>query len=353
MKQRRITKNRSIKFGSKPGTLIHIGNHINNNISIDVIHYNNNFYNQTEMKNIPENIEGGLITWINIDGLNDINLIKEIGTKFSIHPLVLEDILNTNQRPKVDEYKEYVHITMKIAIYDEAAEKTNLEQLSMILGKNYLISFQEKKSQIFKPIIKRLKNPQSSFRNLGSDYLCYAIIDTIVDSYFSVLESIEDKIELFEDKVINNASRETLKEIYELKREMIIFRKAIWPLREVVNCLQRGDLSFIDESTLVYFRDVYDHVYEIIDTSQLFIDIITGMLDTYLSSVSNKMNEVMKFLTIFSTIFIPATFLAGVYGMNFKNIPELSWQYSYPIFWLIIVGIAIIMIRYFKKKNWM
>ncbi|MDF2879725.1 MAG: corA [Clostridiaceae bacterium] len=353
MKQRRITKNRSIKSGYKPGTLIHIGNHINNNIKIESIRFNKNLFEQVEIKSIPEKIDNNLVTWINIDGLNDIELFKKIGTNFSIHPLVLEDILNTNQRPKVDEYKEYIHITMKIAIYNEESKKTNLEQLSLILGKNYLISFQEKKSHIFQPIIKRLKNSKGSFRSLGADYLCYAIIDTIVDNYFSTLESIEDKIEIFEDRVINNASRETLKEIYELKREMIIFRKAVWPLREVVNSLQRGDLSLINESTLVYFKDVYDHVYEIIDTSQLFIDIITGMLDTYLSSVSNKMNEVMKFLTIFSTIFIPVTFLAGVYGMNFKNIPELSWQYSYPMFWIIVIGISVIMIRYFKRKKWM
>ena len=353
MKQRRITKNRSIKAGYQPGTLIHIGNHINNNIKIQLIRFNNSFFDQTEIKDIPEKIDNNLVTWVNIDGLNDIDLIKEIGTKFSIHPLVLEDILNTNQRPKVDEYKGYVLITLKIAIYNEESEKTNLEQLSLILGKNYLISFQERKSNVFQPIIKRLRNSKGSFRSLGADYLCYTIIDTVVDNYFSALESIEDKIDLFEDNVINNVSRDTLKEIYELKREMIIFRKAVWPLREVVNSLQRGDLPNINESTLVYFKDVNDHVYEIIDTSQLFIDIITGMLDTYLSSISNKMNEVMKFLTIFSTIFIPATFLAGVYGMNFKNMPELSWQYSYPMFWIIITIISIIMIRYFRKKKWM
>jgi magnesium transporter len=227
------------------------------------------------------------------------------------------------------------------------------EQISLILGPNFVISFQEKKGTVFNPIRERIRNDKGRIRKMGSDYLAYSLLDLIVDNYFIIMEKLGEKIEFLEEEVVTHPTPETLQTIHHLKREMIFLRKGVWPLREVVSGLERGESSLIKESTRIYLRDVYDHTIQTIDTIETYRDMVSGMLDIYLSSISNRLNAVMKVLTIIATIFMPLTFLAGIYGMNFKYMPELTWKWGYPVLCLIMIGIGIFMLAYFKKKNWL
>jgi magnesium transporter len=244
-------------------------------------------------------------------------------------------------------------IVLKMLRYQESTESIESEQVSLILGKNFLFTFQEKPGDVFEPVRDRLRHHKGRIRTLGPDYLAYALIDAIVDNYFLVLEKMEDRIEVLEERLVQNPSDDILQTLHRLKREMIYLRKAVWPLRELLSGLERSESTLIQQSTRVYLRDVYDHTIQIIDTIESYRDIISGMLDTYLSSVSNKMNEVMKVLTIISTIFIPLTFIAGIYGMNFVYMPELSWKWSYPLVWLLMIGVGSIMVVFFRKKKWL
>jgi len=236
--------------------------------------------------------------------------------------------------------------------YNEQENLTKMEQVSLILGKNYVISFQEMSSDIFEPIRSRIRSGKGLIRKMKSDYLAYALVDAIVDNYFIILEYLGDRLEEIEEKMEIDPNPETLKEIYRLKREMIILRKSVWPLREVIRRLEKDELVLINKATHKFFRDVYDHTIQVIDTVEIYRDILSGIHDTFLSSTSHKMNEIMKVLTIIATIFIPLTFIAGIYGMNFKYMPELEWRGSYFLVWGVIVGIAVMMLLYFKRKKW-
>jgi len=293
------------------------------------------------------------VTWINIDGIHQLDIIEKIGKHFHLHPLILEDIVNTEQRPKMEDFEDYIFSVLKMLYYDEKENETKAEQISLILGTNFVISFQETAGNVFDPIRERIRNGKGRIRKMGADYLAYSLIDTVVDNYFVILEKIGEKIEGMEEELITNPTPETLQTIHNLKRDMIFFRKSVWGLRELVSSLQRGESSLIQESTGIYLRDVYDHTIHVIDTIETFRDMITGMLDIYLSSVSNKMNEVMKVLTIFAVIFIPLTFITGVYGMNFHYMPELSWQWGYPLIWLVMIAVSISMLVYFRRKKWL
>ena len=352
---RRITKNISIKKGLKPGTLIHIGTIKNKRPKVTLIEFGDEFYVRKELTNIEDKFseeESSHFKWINVDGLSDISIIEKIGEKFKLHPLLLEDVLNTNSRPKVEEYDNYVFTLIKSINFDSAKTELLEDQISLVIGDNYIISFQERNSRIFDTLIERIKKGKGIIRKAGIGYLCYSIIDTIVDNYFEVLEKIEDKIEALEEELISHPSKDILKNIYILKRELVFLRKSVWPVREVINNLQNTGNDYIKRDISIYMKDVGDHVIQVIDTIQLFIDIISGMLDTYLSSVSNKMNEIMKVLTIFSTIFIPITFLAGVYGMNFPNMPEYNLPWMYPLFWIVCVASTCSMLYFFRKRKW-
>ena len=342
-------------MGASPGTLVHIGEKKTEKTRISLI----DFDEENLQEKVLDNIEAAFplkdlptVTWINIDGLHDIDVIEKTGQCFDIHPLVLEDILNTGQRPKSEEFEDFVFVVLKMLYYEKNGEELNSEQISLIFGRNFLISFQEIQGDVFKTVRERIRKPKTRIRKAGCDYLAYALIDAIVDHYFLILETLGENIEILETELIENPTTKTMQTIHDLKREMIYLRKQIWPIREIINNLVKGESSLIGESTHLYFRDVYDHTIQVIDTIESFRDILGGMLDMYLSTVSNKMNEVMKVLTIIATIFIPITFVAGIYGMNFKFMPELEWRWGYLMFWVIIAVVVGSMTVYFKKKKW-
>ena len=287
-----------------------------------------------------------------MDGVHSVEVIEEIGRLFNLHPLVLEDIANTGQRPKIDDFNEYIFVSLKMLGYDDRKGEITAEQVSIVLGRDFVISFQERVGDVFDPIRERLRNAKGRVRKMCADYLAYALIDSIVDNYFAILEKISDKIEDMESQLLDDPTTTTLHKIHGLKREMLFLRKSVWPLREVISRAQRGELSLISASTEVYFRDVYDHTIQVVDTIETLRDMVSGMLDTYLSSVSNRMNEVMKVLTIIATMFIPVTFIAGIYGMNFEFMPELKWHWSYPAVWLVMLAVIASMVLYFRRKKW-
>jgi len=282
-----------------------------------------------------------------------VDIIEKIGNHFNIHPLILEDIVNTGQRPKMEDFIDYIFIVLKMLYYDEKENETKAEQVSLILGSNFVISFQESEGDVFDTIRKRIRSDRGRIRRMGADYLAYALIDAIVDNYFIILEKLGEKIEDIEDELVTNPAPATLQAIHDLKREMIFLRKSVWPLREVVSRLERWESPLINKSLDIYLRDVYDHTIQVIDSIETFRDMLSGLFDIYLSSVSNRMNEIMKVLTIIATIAIPLTVITGIYGMNFQSMPELQWWWSYPIVLLVMLTLGILMIIYFRRKKWM
>jgi len=288
-----------------------------------------------------------------VDGIHQVEVLELLGECFGLHPLVLEDILNTDQRPKMEDFSEYIFVVLKTFSYNDQSDEVEPEQISLILGPSLVLSFQERAGDVFDPIRERIRNGKGRIRRMGADYLAYALLDSIVDHYFIVLEQVGEDVEFLEEELVTNPTPETLQTIHNLKREMIFLRKSVWPLREVIGALERGESSLIKESTGIYLRDVYDHTIQVIDTIETFRDMISGMLDIYLSSVSNRMNEVMKVLTIIATIFIPLTLVAGIYGMNFQYMPELGWRWGYPIVWLVMLVIGAVMLVYFRRKKWL
>jgi magnesium transporter len=352
----KLIKKRSKKAGLPPGTLVHIGEKKIQESKITVMDYDEAHFQEKEIKTIEECIafkDVPTVTWINIDGLHRVEILEKLGECYGFHPLVLEDILNTDQRPKVEDYGEYIYIVLKMLDQSNKSNEILTEQISLILGPSFVISFQEREGDVFDPIRERIRNGKGRIRKMGADYLAYALLDSIVDNYFVIMEKLGEKIEFLEEEVVKRPIPETLQTIHHLKREMIFFRKAVWPLREVIGSLERGELPLVKETTRIYLRDVYDHTIQVIDTIETFRDMVSGMLDIYLSSVSNRLNAVMKVLTIIATIFMPLTFIAGIYGMNFKYMPELEWRWGYPVVWLVMVGIGVFMLVYFRKKRWL
>ena len=345
------------KAGTSPGTLVHVGEPSMEKVRIQLARYTK--LRSEDLDDVPIDHcfplrKRPTVTWINIQGIHQIDIIQSLGNHLSLHPLVLEDIVNTSQRPKIEDHGDCLFIVMKILQYDDVKRELRTEQLSLILGTNYVVSLQEKANGLFTPIRERIKNLKGRHRTMGADYLAYSLIDAVVDNYFVVLEQIGDVMEEMEKSVISDPESDTLQTIHRLKREMVIVRKSVWPLREVIGGIQRTESNLIREKTGIYLRDVYDHTIQVIDTVESFRDMVSGMLDTYLSSISNRMNEVMKVLTLIATIFIPLTFFAGVYGMNFEVMPELHWHWFYPMgFWVTIVVIVTAMALFFKKKKWL
>ncbi len=347
---------RSEKLGLSPGTLMHVGEKRTGKIRITVIDYDAAGFLEKEVASVEECFpfkETATVTWINVDGVHDASVIEKLGERFDIHPLVLEDIMTTSQRPKAEDLGGAVFVVLRMIEYEEKCFEMTADQLSVILGPNYVISFQETPGDCFDSVRERIRNGKGRIRKLGPDYLAYALIDAVVDNYFFVLERLSEKIDDLEERLIAEPRRELLHEIHALKRDMIDLRKSVWPLREVVSGLDRLESPLIKKSTGVFLRDVYDHAIQVIDTVESFREILTSMVETYLSSVSNRMNEVMKVLTIIATIFIPITFLVGVYGMNFKFMPEINWRWGYPFVWAVIIGAIVTMLVYFRKKKWL
>lgn len=352
---RGITKRMSRTKGLPPGTLVHIGEKKTEKVRITVIDYDDKNIAEKELLNIDECSafkNTPTVTWINIDGLHDTSAIEKIGTQYDLHPLVLEDILNTGQRPKFEDFDSYVFLVLKMFYRDEPHDATIIEQVSVVLGKHVVISFQERPGDVFDSVRERLRKNKGRIRRADADYLAYALLDSIVDSYYVILERVGEKIENLEETVVAEPTPAALHTIHELKREMIFLRKSVWPLREVISNMSKAESALVKKATGVYLRDVYDHTVQVIDTVETFRDMLSGMHDTYLSSISNRMNEIMKVLTIFASIFIPLTFIAGIYGMNFSFMPELGWRWGYFAVWGVILGVGILMLVYFKKKKW-
>jgi magnesium transporter len=352
----KIIKKRSKKSGLPPGTLVHIGERKTEEVRISVIDYEQSGFQEKEFKTIEECLllkDKPTVTWINVEGLHNVETIQKIGDCYGFHPLVLEDIMNTDQRPKVEDYGDYVYIVLKM-LRNGTGPEILTEQISLILGQNYVISFQEGiEGDVFDTIRERIRTGKGRIRSMDADYLAYSLIDAVVDNYFIILEKTGERIGDLEEMLVTSPATQTLHGIHQLKREMIFLRKAVWPLREVINFMQRGESPLIKESTRIYLRDVYDHTIQVIDTMETSRDMLSGMLDIYLSSINNRMNEIMKFLTIIGTIFIPLTFIVGIYGMNFKYMPELEWRWGYFMLLGFMFGISVFMLFYFKKKKWL
>jgi magnesium transporter len=351
----RIVTKTSLKAGLPPGSLVHIGQEKVAKTRISIIDYNEKKCTELPDATIDEcRVRGksNTVTWINVSGIHETAVLEKLGASFNLHPLVMEDVMNATQRPKVEDYEKYLYIVLKMVYEDAKRNDIIEEQVSIILGKTYVISFQENGKDVFDQIRQRIRNNRGVIRKSGADFLTYALIDAVVDGYFEVIERFEDMIEFLEDKVVTEPSPENLRVIHDTKMETIMLRKSIWPLREMVGFLERGESSLIQKTTLVYLRDVYDHTIRLIDSVETIRDMLSGMLDIYLTNVSNRMNEIMKVLTIITTIFIPLTFIAGIYGMNFHYMPEISKRWGYPAVLGLMIVIVLFMLLYFKRKKW-
>lgn len=345
------------KTGLPPGTPVYTGQIKEEPIRIHLIDYNETKTDEKTLESIEQVSalrKTDTNSWINFDGIHDVSIIEAVGRQFELHPLVLEDIAHTGQRPKMEDYETYLYIVVKMLQYDEQKQSVESEQVSIILAPHCLITFQEHPGDVFEIVRQRIRSGKGRIPKMGCDYLAYTLIDAIVDYYFHILEIFSERIERLEERLLNNPAEAVLRQIHGLKRELTLLRKSVWPLRELVAGLDRSESSLIKKTTKVFIRDLYDHTIQIIDTIESFREVVAGMMDLYMSAVSNRMNAVMKVLTIIATIFIPLGFIAGVFGMNFDNFPELHWRWAYPIgFWTLIVLVVIAMVIYFKRKNWL
>jgi magnesium transporter len=342
--------------GRPPGMPVHVGEKKVEEARITVIDYDEKNFEMKEVGTVKECMayrDKPTVTWINVDGLHDVALIEELCGQFGIHPLVIEDIVNTEQRPKTEVFDDCIYTVLKMNTYNREAGGMETEQVSIVFGEKFVLTFQERRGDIFDPVRTRIKNGKGLARRYGADFLAYALLDAVVDSNFVLLERVGEEIEEIEDELIANPSPKLLQAIYFLRTEMITLRKSVWPLREIISGLQRSGTALIKDTTSIYLRDLYDHTIQVIDTVETLRDLVSGMLDIYLSSVSNRMNEVMKVLTIFASIFIPLTFIAGVYGMNFQYMPELSWRWGYFGILSLMLAVGVVMLFYFRSKRWL
>lgn len=351
----RLIRKRGKKLGAAPGTLVHIGP-----VSADDTRIRRILYNPTTLKestvsqasDCSQPAAQSELAWFNVDGLHNPDVIKALGGIFRLHPLIMEDILNTDHRPKIELHEDYLYIVIKMLQFREDSRSIHIEQVSLIVGDNYVLSFQEQQGDVFEGVRERLRQGRR-IRHMGVDYLAYALIDAIVDNYFLILERLGDAIEDLEQELIDRPTPATLHTIHHFKREMLLLRKAVWPLREVLSSLSRDEDMVRSSEIRVFLRDVYDHSIHIMDNIDTLRDMLTGLLDLYVSSVSQRMNEIMKVLTIFASIFMPLTFIAGVYGMNFTHMPELALPWAYPLVLVLMLGVGVGLILYFKWRKWL
>jgi magnesium transporter len=350
------------KPGLRPGTLVHVGEQKAEKLSVNIMDYDATNLTEKTTDTIDDTFDyrdRPTVSWININGLHEVEAIGRFGKHFNVHELALEDIINTGHRPKLEESQDHVFVILKMIMAKENGNGIETEQVSLLIGSGHLITFQEREGDVLDPVRHRIRKTVPRVRFTWPGYLAYAVMDTIVDHYFVVLESMSERIEQIEEELIQDPTPEKLESIYAMKRQLIALRKSIWPLREVIGGLERLESPLVKPEVGPYLRDLYEHVIQIIDTVETMRDTVSGLLDMYMSSVSNRMNEVMKILTIIATIFIPLGFLAGVYGMNFDtsaspfNLPELGMRYGYLLFWAAVVAIGGGLIWYFKRKRWL
>lgn len=355
-----LLKKLTRKTGLPPGTLVHTGETIAAKPRVQVTCYDERDVISETLEAYGEISRGtpDKVTWIAVDGVHDPEMISEIGLRLGIHPLVLEDIVHTGQRPKLEEYDDYVYFTLRVllpaASEDPPAEESSIResQLSIVLCRQTVITFNEFGTQPFEPVLQRVLHGKGKITSKKEDYLVYALFDAVVDNYFLVLEDFGEQIEALEDVIFSRPDSFTLEKLHNLKRELAAMRRDVWPLREIINQLVRDEIPFIEASSYKYFRDVYDHTIQIIETLESMRDIVSGLFDIYLSSISHRMNQVMKVLTVIATIFIPLTFIAGVYGMNFQYMPELTWKWGYFTILAVMATLGFGMALYFKLKEW-
>lgn len=352
----KLFRRRSKKIGTPPGSLIYTGEEISKPSEIRVVVYDENSFTEKEVRSIDEAFvlkKPGQKIWIEITGVSDPHAINAIGTKLKLHPLLLEDIMSPVQRSKLDDYRDFIYIATRILRFTSTTDGVlEDEQLSMVLGKEILITFVEKEAGVLAPILDRLKKPSSRMRQKGVDYLAYAILDSIVDHYFLALERVDHSLESLEEELLTDPQPSTLFTIQKIKREMALLRKIIWPTRELINHFRRIESPLVDENTKIYAYDVYDHTIQAIETVESFRDITSGMIDIYLSTINQKMNEIMKVLTVVATIFVPLTFITSLYGMNFKGMPELDSPWGYPVVLFLMGSITLFMLWFFRRKKW-
>ncbi len=347
---------RGTKAGLPPGTPVFVGEQKQDVAKISIINYSMDKIEEIPdagLKDCERMKDISVISWINVNGIHDIDVIKTLGNAFKLHSLTIEDILNTDQRPKAEVFDNYIFFALKMLTYDEESNAIHNENVSIILGENYVLSFQEREGDVLDPLRERIRSSKGRIRSRGADYLAYAIMDGVVDEYFVALEKLGDHIEQIDDEILQAPDAIHMKELHRLKREMVFLRKSVWPLRENISAVEKTGSRFIGESTGPFLRDLYDHTIQIIEMVETYRDIIGGMHDTFLSINGNRMNEVMKVLTIIGTIFIPLTFIAGIYGMNFENMPELKWTWGYFVLLGVMSILGFIMLAIFKKRKWL
>ena len=346
----------SKKAGLPPGTLIHIGTKKTDIQRVTVFDFDSENHLEFECENIVETFkyrDKKSVSWINVEGLHDIDRISQLGEYFSIHSLVLEDILNTNMRPQLVEHDEFLFLSLKMLGLSKDQKTIISEQVSFILGENWLMSFQEKRGDIFDGLRTRIKENKGPIRKKGNDFLLYRLIDTIVDHYYFIIEHINEKIEKLDEKVLVDSSDEFVFDVQKLKNKVINFRRVVSPLREILSTLKKDQNEFFDKNTIMYLDDVYDHIIQIQETVESQKDALTSLLELHTSLIGHKMNQIMKVLTIMASIFIPLTFVAGIYGMNFQYMPELDWKYGYFTIWGIMILIFVSMLIFFQRKKWL
>ncbi len=343
------------KVGQMPGSLIYTGPARSAPVTVRLMQYGPDGPSDTlnlSASEAPGRLKAQGVNWVDVDGVHDVALLAELGEAFKLHPLTLEDIASIGQRPKVEFYDDYLYLVLRMLTLNEAGELEN-EQVSMILGPNYLLTFQETPGDVFDGVRERIRQKKGRICRLGSDYLAYSLLDAVVDTYFTLLEGYSDRLERLEARVYDNPRPEVMAAMNGLKRDTLFVRKAVWPLRDLMSALQREESPLISSAVLTFLRDAQDHSVQIIETVEALREILSSLHDTYLSSLSHRMNEVMKTLTIVGVIFIPLTFLVGVYGMNFEVMPELHWPWAYPALWLIMIALALGMLAYFRRRGWL
>jgi len=349
-------RTRGSKIGLAPGTPVFIGERKLITARIEILAYDRDSMREVNLAGIEDCRElghGEMVAWININGIHDIELVEAIGECFGLHPMILEDIVNSNQRPKCEEFEDYLFIAMKMLAFVDATSTVEAEHVSLILGQGFVVSFLEDEGDVFDAIRHRIRTGGGRIRGMKADYLAYCLMDAIVDHYFLAVERIGDRVEMYDERILTDPRPSDIQAIHRFKRELLGLRKAVWPLREVVGAIAKSDSALLRPETRVFWRDLYDHTVQVIDMVETSRDILASLHDTYLSSLSNRMNEVMKILTIISTIFIPLTFIVGVYGMNFEIMPELKWRWGYFVVWALMLSIGISLYGFFKRRRWL
>lgn len=350
-------KRKRLKTGLAPGSLIYTGRVHSEKVTIEVIDYTDEHLEEVTLIGLEElskSTRPDTVTWINVQGLHEVPVIAQIGEKLGLHALTIEDILDTHQRPKVEEFDDYIYLALKMINYVDEERRIEVEQVSLVLHKHFVICFQERPGDVFNDVRNRLRNGKGRARKRGADYLGYMLLDVIVDYYYETLDGIWSQIDRLEELVVRKPERIKLQNMQVIRKDLIQLRRFMNPVRDVIHSLSTRNASFFTESTLMFMRDTFDHAVQVVETLDTYREILTSVMDLYLSQLSMKMNEVMKVLTLIATIFIPLTFVAGVYGMNFEHFPELQWEWAYPTgFYVLISGIALVMLIYMKSKRWL